>query len=114
MHGVRASLPAIPGVQQAFEMHVPRCSGPVSTQDARKSWCFPAHFSLGLPGKVASDQSCTGLLTSLSAILVLEGGGVVVQSLGRPTLCDPVDCSTPGFPVLHHLLELAQTHPLSR
>ena len=23
-----------------------------------------------------------------------------------PTLCDPMDCSTPGFPVLHHLLEL--------
>ena len=23
---------------------------------------------------------------------------------------DPMDCSTPGFPVLHHLLELAQTH----
>ena len=27
-----------------------------------------------------------------------------------PTLFDPMDCSTPGFPVLHHLLELAQTH----
>ena len=27
-----------------------------------------------------------------------------------PTLYDPVDCSMPGFPVLHHLLELAQTH----
>ena len=27
-----------------------------------------------------------------------------------PTLCDPVDCSTPGFPVLHYLPELAQTH----
>ena len=27
-----------------------------------------------------------------------------------PTLCDPRDCSTPGFPVLHYLLELAQTH----
>ena len=27
-----------------------------------------------------------------------------------PTLCDPLDCSTPGFPVLHQLLELAQTH----
>ena len=26
-----------------------------------------------------------------------------------PTLCDPVDCSTPGLPVLHHLLEHAQT-----
>ena len=27
-----------------------------------------------------------------------------------PVLWDPMDCSTPGFPVLHHLLELAQTH----
>ena len=27
-----------------------------------------------------------------------------------PTLCDPMDCSTSGFPVLHHLLEFAQTH----
>ena len=27
-----------------------------------------------------------------------------------PTLGDPMDCSTPGFPVLHHLFELAQTH----
>ena len=26
------------------------------------------------------------------------------------TLCNPVDCSTPGFPVLHHPPELAQTH----
>ena len=32
----------------------------------------------------------------------------VAQS--RPTLCDPMDCSTPGFPVAHQLLELAQTH----
>ena len=27
-----------------------------------------------------------------------------------PTICDPVECSTPGFPVLHYLLEFAQTH----
>ena len=26
------------------------------------------------------------------------------------TLCNPVDCSTPGFPVPHHLLEFAQVH----
>ena len=25
------------------------------------------------------------------------------------TLCDPMDCSMPGFPVLHHFPELAQT-----
>ena len=27
-----------------------------------------------------------------------------------PTPCDPVDCSTSGFPVHHQFLELAQTH----
>ena len=27
-----------------------------------------------------------------------------------PTLCDPMDCSTPGFPVYHQLLEFTQTH----
>ena len=27
-----------------------------------------------------------------------------------PTLCDPMDCSTPSFPVHHQLLELTQTH----
>ena len=27
-----------------------------------------------------------------------------------PTLYDPVDCSTPGFPVHHQLPKLAQTH----
>ena len=27
-----------------------------------------------------------------------------------PTLCDPMDCSTPGLPVHHQLLELTQTH----
>ena len=27
-----------------------------------------------------------------------------------PILCDPMDCSAPGLPVLHHLPEFAQTH----
>ena len=27
-----------------------------------------------------------------------------------PTLCDPMDCSTRGFPVLHHVPKFAQTH----
>ena len=26
-----------------------------------------------------------------------------------PTLCDPMDCSTPEFPVLHHFLEFTQS-----
>ena len=27
-----------------------------------------------------------------------------------PTLCDPMDCSTPGFPVLRQFWEFTQTH----
>ena len=27
-----------------------------------------------------------------------------------PTLCDPMNCSTPGLPVYHQLLEFTQTH----
>ena len=33
-----------------------------------------------------------------------------VQLLSRVQLCNPTDCSTPGLPVHHQLLELAQTH----
>ena len=29
-----------------------------------------------------------------------------------PTLFDPMDCSTPGFPVLHQLLEFAQLNSI--
>ena len=38
--------------------------------------------------------------------------GSVAQSC--QTLCDPMDCSTPGLPVHHQLLEFIQTHPLSQ
>ena len=33
-----------------------------------------------------------------------------VQSLSHVWLCDPMDYSTPGFPVHHRFLELTQTH----
>ena len=44
---------------------------------------------------------CWGLLALLRTI---------VQSLSHVRRCDPMNYSTSGFPVLHHLLELAQTH----
>ena len=34
----------------------------------------------------------------------------VVQSLSCVQLCNPMDWSTPSFPVLHYLLEFPQTH----
>ena len=38
----------------------------------------------------------------------LQSVNSVAQS--GPTFCDPMDCSMPGFPVHHQLLELTQTH----
>ena len=43
--------------------------------------------------------------SQFSAILVLNSGA---QSC--PTLCDPMDCSTPGLPVHHQVPEIAQAH----
>ena len=42
----------------------------------------------------------------------LESRVMLVSSVTQlcPILCDPIDCSTPGFPVHHQLPELAQTH----
>ena len=39
-------------------------------------------------------------------------GGTCCCSVAQmcPTLCDPMDYSTPDSPVLHHLLEFAQSH----
>ena len=39
---------------------------------------------------------------------ILSQFSSVAQSC--PTLCDPMDCSTPDFPIHHQLPELAQTH----
>lgn len=35
---------------------------------------------------------------------------IVVQLLSHVSLCNLRDCSTPGFPVRHCLLQFAQTH----
>ena len=45
-----------------------------------------------------------GTLHSVSWVILL-----VFSRSVCPTLCVAMDCSIPGFPVLHHLLELAQT-----
>ena len=42
------------------------------------------------------------------AITMMVQFSSVAQSC--PTLCNPMDCSTPGFPVHHQPLELTQSH----
>ena len=43
-------------------------------------------------------------------INLFGGGGGCSVAKPCPTLCDPMDCSTTGFPVFQNLSELAQTH----
>ena len=47
------------------------------------------------------------LCFSLRILLSVPFSSVTQSS---PTVCNPTDCSTPGFTVHHQLLELAQTH----
>ena len=46
-------------------------------------------------------------IRSCSALLVIEFSSVAQPCL---TLCDLMDCNTPGFPIHHQLPELVQTH----
>ena len=43
----------------------------------------------------------------LRSLLTYQVSSVTQSS---PTLCDPMDCSTPGFPLHHQLPEPTQTH----
>ena len=53
-------------------------------------------------------QQSTGLQKSWTWLSESVQFSSVTQSC--PTLCDPMDCSTPGFPIHHQLPELTQTH----
>ena len=51
--------------------------------------------------------------THISYVSCIVGGLLTLSySITKlcPTLCYPMDYSTPGFPVLHYLQEFAQTH----
>ena len=56
-------------------------------------------------GKVC-PSACLYLLCSEA----LTSGCCCSAAKSYPTVCDPMDCSAPGLPVLHPLPELAQTH----
>ena len=50
--------------------------------------------------------------TRLNVLDMTEHSSVQFSSVAQlcPILCNPMDCSTPDFPVHHQLPELAQTH----
>ena len=67
-------------------------------------FCFAKYLTLAMP-KVLEFW----LLRRWRSVgLVIIQISSAAQSC--PTLCDPMDCSMPGFPVHHQLPELIQTH----
>ena len=53
------------------------------------------------------ESSCCASTTNTSLAITLQFRSVTQSCL---TLCDPMDCSTPGLPVQHQLPEFTQTH----
>ena len=64
---------------------------------------------------VKTPDCCRGtgsILDQGTKILHAVHRGQKISSVAQscPTLCDRMDCSTPGFPVHHQIPELTQTH----
>ena len=119
-------------VQEAFEMDFVPISLPVtSTQElvlVAPEWRVEARWARDTFLKLSFKrlQLMTRQLAKLHRTWRIRGrifrentsiaspiySSVQFSSVAQPclTLSDPMDCSTPGFPVHHQLPELAQTH----
>ena len=65
------------------------------------------------PHTRTGNRVCVFFPTPSSSLGILDQPPCVqFSSLAQscPTLCDPMDCSTPGLPVPHHLPKFAQVH----
>ena len=65
---------------------------------------FFINLPIGFPFSLLKTQLLDFLHVCQSSVQFSS----VAQSC--PTLCDPMDCSEPGLPVHHQLLEFTQTH----
>ena len=77
---------------------IPRAQGSSLQTETCCATCRPA------------QAPCGQVLASPHPAPSIAGYCSAIQSC--PTFCNLMDSSTPGFPVLHHLPELAQTHVL--
>ena len=68
-----------------------------------RTWLNPAHAMCGMEPVPPAVETKSLNQWTISSVQFNS----VVQLC--PTLCDPMDCSTPSYPVHHQLPELAQT-----
>ena len=64
------------------------------------------------PSEIAPEKGQCPINYRTSANKPAWGSSITSSSVAQPcpTLCDPMDCSTPNFLVYHQFLELAQLH----
>ena len=74
---------------------------PLLTRTSVRLDSCPSNFLLLMKTSVRLD-SCPHILPNFTFCCC--------SVLSRVHLCDPMDCTAPGFPVLHHLPEFVQTH----
>ena len=91
----------------------------ISNSDSLKnqgSFCFTtdvfSHYpaqglAYGMPQHSFAEKIDNGR-NSVYFVFKMKSVSSVAQWF--PTLCDPMNCNMPGFPVHHQLLKLAQTH----
>ena len=94
---------------------------PTQNSDTDHSLCLGGSLPRGLPGH-SSHFSDLGQMPALQKNLPRSATSNIENHSRHPTpqfssvtqlcptLCDPMDCCKPGFPVHHHLLEFAQTY----
>ena len=68
------------------------------------------HFCVLTTVTEYEKQGSNDTVGNASAVKHSEMLLLLVSRSVRPTLCDPLDRSAPGLPVVHCLPELAQTH----
>ena len=93
------------GVWRVIVRGVTSVGHDLATKPPPLSWeIFPY-----IPICIFSENACVcPTLICLSPQLMPVQFSSVTQSC--PTLCDPMNCSTPGLPVHHQLPEFTQTH----
>ena len=69
---------------------------------------YTVHYSSSIYSLANSKEQIIVQFNRYSTNLFINQYSSVAQSC--LTLCDPMDCSLPGFPVHHQLLEFTQTH----
>ena len=60
--------------------------------------------------KVKEETEKVGLKLNIQKMKIMASSPISSVAQSCPTLCDHMDCSTPGLPVHHQLLEFTQTH----